>query len=66
VPKAFAITEKGRSYYSSDDAEAMRTAMELCQKAKVKCWLYAVDDRVVWSPAEPARIDLTKLQRKGP
>ncbi len=66
VPKAFAITEKGRSYFSSDDAEAMRTTLELCQKAKVKCWLYAVDDRVVWSPAEPARIDLTKLQRKRP
>jgi dienelactone hydrolase len=66
APKAFVITEKGRSYFGSDDAEAMRTTMELCQKAKVKCWLYAVDDRVVWSPVEPARIDLTKLQRKGP
>jgi dienelactone hydrolase len=66
VPKAFAITEKGRSCYSSDDAEAMRTTMELCQKAKVKCWLYAVDDRVVWSPADSARIDLPKLLRKAP
>jgi dienelactone hydrolase len=64
VPKAFAITAKGHSHYSSDDAEAMRTAMDVCQKAKVRCWLYAVDDQVVWSRDEPARIDASRLQRK--
>jgi dienelactone hydrolase len=66
VPKAFAITEKGRSHYSSDDADAMRTTMEPCQKVKVRCWLYAVDDQVVWSVDEPARIDASRLQRKAP
>jgi dienelactone hydrolase len=66
VPKAFAITERGGSYFSSDDAEAMQTTMERCQKAKVKCWLYAVDDRVVWSRDDSARIDLPKLLRKTP
>lgn len=65
VPKAFVITEKGRSYYASDDADAMRTSLELCQKAEVKCWLYAVDDRVVWSSDAPLRIDASRLQRKG-
>lgn len=66
MPKAFAITDKGGSYYSSDDAEAMRTTTEYCQKAKVKCWLYAVDDRIVWSADAPTRIDATKLQRTAP
>jgi dienelactone hydrolase len=64
VPKAFVITEKKGFYYSADDAAAMQTAMEHCDKAKVKCWLYAVDDRVVWSTDVAQRVDLSTLKRK--
>ena len=63
-PKAFAVTEKGSSYVSMDDAYAMSTVMESCAKAGAKCWLYAVDDTVVWSADPGARIDATRLQRK--
>jgi len=66
APKAFAITEKGRSYYSSDDAEAAITLADICRKAKVRCSLYAVDDRVVWRADATARLDPAKLQRKTP
>jgi len=36
--------------------------MEHCEKAGVKCWLYAVDERVVWQAQVEARIDSAKLQ----
>ncbi len=62
APKAFAITEKRTWYFSADEPEAMRNAMDHCEAAKVKCWLYAVDDRVVWNPDVSARIDLAKLR----
>ena len=65
-PKAFAITEKGGWHFRSNDARAMRTSMEPCRKANVKCWLYAVDDRVVWSPDSSARIDSARLQPNLP
>jgi dienelactone hydrolase len=61
-PKAFAITEKGGWYLASADSGAMRTVMEHCQKASVKCWLYAVDDRVVWQAEVAARIDSARLR----
>jgi dienelactone hydrolase len=64
VPKAFAITEKGRSYYASDDAAAMRTLMGICRDAKVKCWLYAVNERVVWSEDAAARIDEAWIRKR--
>jgi hypothetical protein len=48
APKAFAISEKGRPYFASDDAFAAAKVMDICRRAKVKCALYAVDDRVVW------------------
>ncbi|HEY1288017.1 MAG TPA: prolyl oligopeptidase family serine peptidase [Burkholderiales bacterium] len=64
APKAFAITEKGGWYFSSANADAMRDAMERCEKAGVKCWLYAVDERVVWQAEVAARIDSTRLQPK--
>ena len=49
APKAFAITEKGGWFLRADDTEAMKTVLQLCAKARTRCWLYAVDDRVVWS-----------------
>ena len=64
APKAFVITEKGGWYFSSSNTDAMRAAMERCEKAGVKCWLYAVDERVVWQAEAAARIDSAKLQPK--
>ncbi|WP_420474569.1 dienelactone hydrolase family protein [Noviherbaspirillum sp. ST9] len=61
-PKAFVITEKGGWAVSAGKADAMQASLSFCKN--VKCWLYAVDDRVVWQ-AEPAnRIDQAKLVRK--
>jgi dienelactone hydrolase len=57
APKAFAISAKGRPYYASDDAFATSRVADICRNAKVACWLYAVDDRVVWSADPAARID---------
>ncbi|MDQ5848111.1 MAG: hypothetical protein M3544_03990, partial [Pseudomonadota bacterium] len=65
APKAFAITEKGGWFFSSGSADAMRIALGQCEKAKAKCWLYAVDDRVVWDADVSARVDLRKLQPVG-
>ena len=57
APKAFAISAKGRPYYASDDPFATRTLANICRNAKVTCWLYAVDDRVVWSADPAARVE---------
>jgi dienelactone hydrolase len=66
APKAFAITEKRGWFLRSDDSEAMAVVLQRCQRAKVRCWLYAVDDRVVWSPQAEARTDAGKLRRVAP
>lgn len=66
APKAFAITEKRGWFLRSDDSEAMGVVLQRCQRAKVRCWLYAVDDRVVWSPQAEARTDAGKLRRVAP
>lgn len=65
-PKAFAITEKGGWYFSANDTQAMKTSLEYCARANVRCWLFAVDDKVVWDTDAAARLDLAKLQKKAP
>ncbi|RZI44167.1 hypothetical protein EGT07_01685 [Herbaspirillum sp. HC18] len=62
VPKAFAITEKGGWYLAAADAEAMQSSLSHCRN--IKCWLYAVDDRVVWQADAQKRIDQPQLLRK--
>lgn len=54
APKAFVVTEKGgwRFWYKSDDV--MAKALDYCEQQGIGCWLYAVDDRVVWN-ADPAK-----------
>ena len=64
-PKAFAVTEKRTWFFKSDDAHAMRNTLDLCAEAKVKCWLYAIDDRVVWNEDISSRVDATKLKQHG-
>lgn len=62
-PKAFVISEKKGWFIAADDAQAMQTSLDLC--GKQKCWLYAVDDRVVWESDVAARIDQAGLRRKS-
>jgi len=54
APKAFVVTEKGgwRMWFRNPDA--MAVALDHCEQQTVGCWLYAVDDRVVWS-ADPGK-----------
>jgi hypothetical protein len=63
-PKAFVVFEKGgwRMYVRNPDAIAM--ALDECERVKVGCWLYAVDDRVVFSADPQKRISqLSQLPR---
>lgn len=52
-PKAFVITEKGGWYFNANHVDAMQAALDHCP-AGSKCWLYAVDDSVVWH-RDPAK-----------
>lgn len=64
-PKAFAVTEKGGWYFNAGEPEAMATVFQQCARAKSKCWLYAVDDQVVWQPDVAARAGEAGLKRVG-
>jgi dienelactone hydrolase len=64
-PKAFAVTEKGGWYFNAGEPEAIASVFQLCAKAKSACWLYAVDDQVVWQPDAAARAGAASLQRVG-
>jgi len=44
----------------------MRVVLQRCAEAGTRCWLYAVDDRVVWSRNVAARTGLAGLQRSAP
>lgn len=61
-PKAFAISQLGMARWVSGDTQAMRRALAVCSAHPgAQCWLYAVDDRVVWQADESRRITLLKL-----
>jgi hypothetical protein len=66
APKAFAITEKRGWFLRADDTEAMAVVLQLCERAMVRCWLYSVDDRVVWTREPEGRTDAGKLRRVAP
>lgn len=57
-PKAFVVTEKGGWHLGTDNVDAMKNALEHCP-AGTKCWLYAVDDRIVWNADPEKRISKT-------
>jgi hypothetical protein len=62
VPKAFAISQQGMARWVSGDTQAMRRALAICSAHPgAQCWLYAVDDRVVWQADESRRVTLLKL-----
>jgi S1-C subfamily serine protease len=59
LPRAFAISERGRSWYSWSLTPADKTApidpseraLKACEKSATgRCFLYAVDNRVVYDP----------------
>jgi hypothetical protein len=58
-PKAFAVTAKGGWWMASNNAEAMAVALEKCTRGGASCWLYAVDDQVVYDADTAKRIAAT-------
>jgi hypothetical protein len=67
APKAFVVTENGgwRMFFKNPDAMAM--ALDHCEQMKIGCWLYAVDDKVVWNPDPAKRISrVDQLSKVAP
>ena len=54
-PKAFVVYETG-GWRFSNSSDAMTTLLDRCAREGRKCWLYAVDDQVVWRENEQQRI----------
>ena len=55
-PRAFVIYEDGAWRFYGKDPEAMTKALDYCARQGRRCWLYAADDRVVWSADVARRI----------
>ena len=55
-PRAFVVYEDGGWRFYSKDPAAMTNALDHCAREGRRCWLYAVDDRVVWSADLAKRI----------
>lgn len=62
TPKAFVINQHGGWRWLAKDTDAMRKTLSIClADAGAQCWLYAVDDKVVWQQDESKRISLPQL-----
>jgi hypothetical protein len=55
-PRAFVVYEDGNWRFYSKDPESMTKALDYCARQGKRCWLYAADDRVVWSPDVDKRV----------
>ena len=55
-PRAFVVYEDGNWRFFNKDPEAMTKALDYCTRQGKRCWLYAADDRVVWSADVDKRI----------
>ena len=55
-PKAFVVYETGGWRLSSNTSDAMVTLLDTCAREGRKCWLYAVDNEVVWKQDMQLRI----------
>jgi hypothetical protein len=55
-PRAFVIFEDGGWRFYWKDPEAMSKALDYCARQGKRCWLYAADDRVVWTADVAGRI----------
>lgn len=60
-PKAFVVSESKGWRFMANDADAMTKALELCAATGKRCWLYAVDERIVWSDEVGKRVALPQL-----
>ena len=56
APKAFIIYDTGGWRFWSNDRNAMTNALDQCAREGKTCWLYAVDDRVVWQADVDKRV----------
>jgi hypothetical protein len=55
-PRAFALSASADYYWRAGVPEAMRESLLRCEQAAgAACWLYAVDDAVVWIPEPQSR-----------
>jgi hypothetical protein len=55
VPKAFFVYAGGSwRFWSGPDA--ITKGLDFCQREQRRCWLYAVDDEVVWQTDESRRV----------
>ena len=55
-PRAFAFLEDGTWRFWADDPEAIAKVFADCERLGKRCWLYAVDDSVVWNADVSRRI----------
>ena len=55
-PRAFVFLEDGSWRFWADDPEATSKVFAECARLGKRCWLYAVDDSVVWNADESRRI----------
>ncbi len=55
-PRAFVFLEDGTWRFWADDPDAIAKVFADCERLAKRCWLYAVDDRVVWNADERLRI----------
>ena len=65
-PRAFAVVEDGSWRFWADDPDAMTKALDDCARVGKRCWLYAVDDRVVWDADVGRRIGSSAQLRSRP
>ena len=65
-PRAFVVYEDGSWRFYAKDPEAMTKALDYCAREGRRCWLYAADDRVVWSLDVNKRIGASSQLEGGP
>lgn len=62
-PKAFAIDELGNGRHVEHARDAMVRVLDRCAQEHLRCWLYAVDDRIVWNADVEQRVGLSSQLR---
>ena len=55
-PKAFVVYARGGWRFYFGTPEAMGMALDRCERDNTPCWLYAVDDQVVWQSDAAHRV----------
>ena len=61
APKAM-VTGQNNSIFSNDGPDAIDKAFDRCYRYNTSCWLYAVDNDVVWASSESRRVSRKHLQ----